>query len=247
MSDQTEKRALNLFKEDGTPRIHLSAALYAFCVFPDDERSRVQALHVFDTEFDAYRDDPDSYSFSNLVQVMITWIENRSGQRIVAGLTALAIVALKLRDEEDISLYRAAKLVETALKIAKQTEERPLKIWTYDNGQPSLKGVRVPSGRRDIEKAFKAHSSVAHILAADLLCANCFDNILLFEHTIEMGFLQINTAAFMEAILLEASPAHFVDPWLINPMIPDYVQEYGMAPFEEGFVDFLFDLRPSES
>ncbi len=50
MHRTNEVRSLSLFKPSGEPIGRLSSIFYAFTVFPEDTRSREQALAIFEIE-----------------------------------------------------------------------------------------------------------------------------------------------------------------------------------------------------
>lgn len=236
-----EHRTLVLFDQGGNPIQKISAVLLAFSVFPEDQRSREQLLAVYNLENSAFWSDPEHYTESELVAALLTWSKNRTGQRFAAALTMLAYQILFHKTSENVSLYRAAKAVESAMRSARAQEERPLKQLRFQGQEIVAEGIRVPSGRREIERAYQSHQSVAHILAADFLSTNALLPMRAFERTYEMDAFLLNTICGFERVMLERQPDAFVNPWLICPALPHSIADYGAAQFDGGFIDFLKD------
>ncbi|KAJ04279.1 hypothetical protein [Sulfitobacter mediterraneus] len=239
MRDKTPDRVISLFGADGSPLNYLSAIVYAFSVFPDDERSRAQVLNIFDLEKAAYHQNKVDFEYSELVKALLVWADNRAGQRYAAGLTMLAFQTLFFEGDGEVTLYRAAQVVEAALGKATEQNARPLNIVQFEKGESKVKGVRVPTGRRDIEKAYRKYESVSHLLAADLLVTNSLKVLPIFERNIHMDAVLINTAAAIERAMLEREPDQFRSPWRVLPSINAHTADLGAVEFEGEFVDFL--------
>ena len=169
MCGEFEYRSLKFLDDEGKLLGPISPVLFAFVLFPEDEVSRAHALEMYAIEQRHYASNPTGYQASEIVRIVLKAVQGKTGQRMAAGLTMLAFQHLLHGTDGEVSLYQAAQLVERALAKAKQTEERPLKIVRFDTSEPTVHGVRLPSRRRDIEKAYKAHESVAHILGSGLI------------------------------------------------------------------------------
>lgn len=238
MSEDTQFRTLKLFTEDGLPLGNLGAITYSFVIFPEDRRSRQQALAVFDIENQAYHDEK-GYSESELVKALITWIENRAGQRYAAGLTMLAFQLLFHKGGEDVTLYRATQIVEAALRAASKHDDRPMKSFNFKDGDITIKGVKVPMGQREIQKAYRAFESVSHLLGAEILATNSLEELPLFERSIEMNSVWLNTASKMEQVMLQRAAKYFGNPWLVTPALRPEIESLGAATFDGPFIDFV--------
>jgi len=239
MRGKPEHRTINFFSQDGSIILPLQAVVFSFVIFPDDVTSRVQAASIYEIEQQRYLRDPANYKGSELVRWLMTSVQQKAGQRMVAGLTMLAFQHLYHFGEGAVSRYQAAKLVEAALAEAKKADPRPFKLILYETSEPTLKGIRLPSARRDIEKAYRANESVAHILAADLLCTNSLELSPLFDWTFEKAAVLLNTAARIEEVMMVRQPAHFKRPWLVSPGLNDNVRSCGSVDFEGEIVAFL--------
>lgn len=239
MPSEPEVRILDLFRPDGFPRGNLAAIVSTFLLFPEDARSREQALALFELENAAYHAGKADYQQSTLVKVISTWAMNKQGQRYAAGLTMLAFHYLFKQSSEAVTLYRAAKVVEAALLKAMESEERPLKAFIFDSGEVTVKGIKVPSGAREIQRAYKAYESVAHFLGADLLTTNTLEVLPLFERHFDMDSIFLNTAAELEQIMIHRGADYFVNPWRVAPILPDGVRALGPVAFDGEFVEFL--------
>ena len=239
MLGELEPRSLRFFDEKGVLLGPMSPVLFAFVLFPEDQVSRAHVLQMYEIEQSHYSSNPSCYEASEVVRIVLNSVQGKAGQRVAAGLMMLAFQHLFQISDEAVSLYQAAQLVERALEKAKMAEERPLKIARFDTTEPTIRGIRLPSSRRDIEKAYQTHQSVAHILAADLLSTNSLELSPLFERTFEVDAVLLNTISQIERVMVTRQKNHFQNPWLVTPSLNDEIRSCGHVLFEGEFLDFL--------
>lgn len=239
MPTEIQYRTLNFISECGDFSRTLTPIWYAFVCFPEDETSRAQALEVYRIEASKYHADPSKYEVSQLVEAISNSIRMKVGQRSVAGLTMLAFQYLFMKNREDVSLYRAAQVVERAIDQTTRIGEEPFVYVQYKNSGLTPSAIRFPKSRRDIEKAYKAHESIAHILAAELLCSPSFVLDIMFERTFEMDSVLLNTASQIERVMLTRQPNHFHDPWLVTPALNEDIRSCGHVEFDGDIVALI--------
>ena len=121
------------------------------------------------------------------------------------------------------------------MKKVKDKEGAPFFRSSFEAGEFVGKPIKAVSGRGDVEKRFRAFSSIAGLKAAAILS---YDNThdVLFPYELEADIPRlIRTMAEIEKRVVNAFPEYFPDPWRIGDVLPDEIQS--MPPF---------DLSPSQ-
>jgi hypothetical protein len=217
----------------------MAPIIYAFVLYPEDATCREQVLALYEIEARRYGTDPSAYEASELVRTLWNGIAKATGQRIAAGLTMLAFQYLFHSSNEPVSLYRATQLVEAAMCEAKKDGKVPITFVQYLRAAPDIKDVRVPSLRRDIERAYRNHEAVSHILAADLLATNSLLTMPVFERNFLMDSVLLNTASRLEQVMQAREARYFQNPWLVTPALSADIRECGEVEFGGGFIELI--------
>lgn len=186
--------------------------LNVLMVYPEDEVSRVQAIGLAIQEYDRWqRCEGIGFEHSDLVIRLAESHKRGTGQRILAGLIALAQMCLNTAGfvaSPNLAMQVVSEFAATADKL------RLVSVYGRDRQHEYLQTLSCDLA--DLRKAWSKYRAVSHVLATDLIA----DEHLWFE----MGYedaLEANASYFNTLMAIQRSFASLPkfpewNAWLIT-------------------------------
>lgn len=207
--------------------------LLSYHYFPEDSSSRTQLYALLEFEkARALSVGPENHQVTEFTSVIERYLSNSEGQRGVAALVTLCLAAMLKLQKDRPTLYGATKMAAQIMKKVKDDQGRPFSKKGFEAGEVVNKPIKAVSGRGDVEKRFRRHSSVGALKAASVLLS-CNRDYVLFPYDLEADVSRlIRTIVEIEKHVTDVFPEYFPDPWRIGSVLPTEVQT--MHPFDLG-------------
>lgn len=240
-------RIIPLADDDGNPLDDAFYRVRARGYFPDDDAAAEQALMLANHEADRFRAlGPDGHSISAVTKAVIKTIEQQNVDMAVCSLVAVVLGfrsnAIQAGNACQTSLNEAAKVVSEYVYSQPNGAKTdffsfavraPASLYLDDGTPPPVKTRSLPGDIATIKSAFRKFQSVAHIYAAQLVCAETCDFRWPFERYPVPERLFIATAIDYQHRLKAHKGFRESDPWLLGKFPRDIAEYPPLQPSDE--------------
>lgn len=189
--------------------------LLAVCYFPDSPRDQVQSIFLARMERDEFRRVGEvDYRPSEIFNAAVTLVEKRLAQQFSVGFVALSFLWLKINGMTP-SLNRAALIASCAAYEFDSVTWRPA---LRPSGEVASRSVTADAS--SVERLFRKYRSVAHILAARIICSPSDSAGHVLEDHPEETAAFIQTCAAVQGALENATDTTRWNLWDVRKYFP---------------------------